>query len=78
VPHALHALAEAYGDKRTATAAYVSGAYTLQAIAVYFGIPSSTVRWAGRSAEGQKTAEHTCMIARPAPAFLFVINNFLT
>jgi hypothetical protein len=52
----LPAFAKAYGDKRTAMAAYVSGAYTLQAIAAYFGVHSSRVSRAVRRAEGQRRA----------------------
>jgi hypothetical protein len=67
VPQALQACAAAYGDQRTAmAAAYVSGADTLQAIAAYFGVHSSTVSRAVRWEEGQP-AEQPCMLARPDP-----------
>jgi REP-associated tyrosine transposase len=57
VPQSLQAFAEAYGDKQMAmAAAYVSGAYTLKAIAAYFSVHSSTVSRAVRRAEEQKTA----------------------
>jgi hypothetical protein len=53
----LQALVEAYGEKRTAmAAAYVSGAYTLKAIAAYVGVQSSMVSRAVRHAEGQQSA----------------------
>jgi hypothetical protein len=68
VPQSLQAFAEAYGDRHTAmAAAYVFGAYTLKAIAAYFGVHSSTVSRAVRHAEGQQPAYHQCMIARPDP-----------
>ncbi len=57
VPQSLQAYAKVYGDKRTATAAaYVPGTYTMKAIAVYFGVRSSTVSRAVRHAEGQSPA----------------------
>jgi hypothetical protein len=60
------AFTEADGDQQTAmAAASVSGAYTRQAIAASFGVPSSTVRRAVRWAEGQKPVEQHCMLARP-------------
>jgi AraC-like DNA-binding protein len=65
---ALQALVEAYSDQRMAmAAAYVSGPYTLKAIAAYFGVHSSTVSRAVRQAEGQQPPEHPCMLARPDP-----------
>jgi putative transposase len=55
VPQSLQAFAGAHGDERTAmAAAYASGAYTLKAIAAYFGVHSSTVSRAVRRAEGQR------------------------
>jgi hypothetical protein len=68
VPQSLQAFAEAYGDRHTVmAAAYVFGAYTLKAIAAYFGVHSSTGSGVVRRAEGQQPAYHQCMIARPDP-----------
>jgi hypothetical protein len=56
-PQALQMFAKAYGNKRTAmAAAYVSGAYTLKAIAAYFGVHYSTVSRAVRYAAEQQPA----------------------
>jgi transposase-like protein len=52
----LQAFAEAYDDKRTAMAAYASGANTLKAVAAHFGVHSSTVSRAVREAKGQQLA----------------------
>jgi putative transposase len=55
VPQSLQAFSEAYSDKRTAmAAAYVSGAYTMKAIAAHFGVHASTVSRVIRRAEGQQ------------------------
>jgi REP element-mobilizing transposase RayT len=57
VPQSLQAFAEAHSNRRTAmAAAYVSGAYTMKAIAEYFGVHYSTVSRAVRRAENQKMA----------------------
>jgi putative transposase len=65
VPQSLHAYAEAYDDKRLAmVAAYASGAYTLKAIAAYFGVHYSTVSREVRRVEGPAgiTSMHDCKI----------------
>jgi hypothetical protein len=55
VPQSLQTFAEAYDNEWTAMAvASGSGADTLQAIAAYFGVHSSTVSRAVRRAEGQQ------------------------
>ena len=51
-PPSLQAIAQEHGDRASAmAAAYFSGAYTMKAIAVYFGVHYSTVSRAVRRAE---------------------------
>src|SRR6266511_267717 len=54
-------------------AAYVFDAYTLQPIAAYFGVHSSTVSRAVRRAGGQQPAEHPYMNARPDPISTLIL-----
>ena len=51
----LQGFAQAHGDRRTAmAAAYAAGAYTMKAIAAYFGVHYSTVSRAVKDAECQR------------------------
>ena len=51
----LQDFAQAHGDRRTAmAAAYAAGAYTMKAIAAYFGVHYSTVSRAVKDAERQR------------------------